>query len=70
MTIDGRDVPGEVAEVAGGWVLVAASNGKAIDLVAKGPRPDAIPLTRVTTLRPYIEGLQALQRRRHIEYGE
>ena len=65
--IDGHDVSGALAEIAGGWALVVTKNGKVIELVAKGPRPDAIPLTRVTTLRPYIEGLQALHQRRRLE---
>jgi hypothetical protein len=66
--IDGHDVSGDLVETAGSWALVVTGKGKFIELVAKGSRPDAIPLTRVTTLRPYIEGLQALHQRRRLEH--
>ena len=68
VTIDGHDVSADVAEIAGGWALAVTSKGKVIELAAKGHRPDAIPLTPVTTLRPFIEGLQALRQRHRLEH--
>ena len=64
VSIDGHNLPGEVVQVTDGWALVAARNGTAVELFGKGPRPDTIALTRVTTLQPYIDGLRTLQKRR------